>query len=61
MEQLHIQPITLKGFVKLCNFLVNSIYEGRKTEFFPSKNQHQNYFVRNLHLIFAITIVVLNS
>ena len=61
MEQLHIQPITLKGFVTLCNFLVNSIYEGRKTEFFPSKDLHQNYFVRNLHLIFAITIVVLNS
>ena len=32
------QPITLKGFVKLCNFLVNSIYEGRKTESHPSKN-----------------------
>ena len=61
MEQLHIQPITLKSFVKLCNFIVNSIYEGRKTELYPSKNLHQNYFVRNLHLIFAITIVVLNS
>ena len=56
MEQLHIQPITLKGFVKLCNFSVNSIYEGRKTELYPSKNLHQNYFVKNLHLIFAITI-----
>ena len=61
MEQLHIQPITLEGFVKLCNFLVNSIYEERKTESYPSNNRHQNYFVRNLHLIFAITIIVLNS
>ena len=61
MEQLHIQPITLKGFVKLSNFLANSIYEGRKTELYTSKNLHQNYFVRNLHLIFAIIIVVFNS
>ena len=42
MEQLHIQPITLKGFVKLSNFLVNSICEVRKTELYPSKNLHQN-------------------
>ena len=42
MEQLHIQPVTLKGFVKLSNFSVNSIYEERKTELFSSKNQYQN-------------------
>ena len=32
MEQLYIQPITPKGFVKLSNVLVNSIYGERKTE-----------------------------
>ena len=42
MEQLHIQPITLKGFVKLSNFLVNSIYEERNTDLYSSKNLHQN-------------------
>ena len=44
MEHLHIQPITLKGFVKLCNFFVNSIYEGRKTEFFSLKEPTSKLF-----------------
>ena len=59
MEQLHIQPITLESFVKLSNFLVNSIHEERKKEFF-SKNLHQIFFQKSTFNI-AITIVVPNS